>query len=297
MASIRDLVNLTTPTPSEKEKAINAKNVLVEKLKKRDENQLLPSPIEIFLVGSYIRNTKIHPLDDIDLFYVMCPEERRQDGGDYVVNCNFDFSDCKDEDNNISSIKILERLKKEMMSEYPQSEIKRNKEVVRVYLRSYDINFDIAPVFYVTNKGYYNMPLGDGSKFWKRTNPKRDVNILNDLNGRHNSFLKGSIRVAKYWFKLKQIKNPRSYHLESICYNIFAHIPPVGSYKECMLALYRGLNRTNLQSCPDPTELSDDLTSKLVPDEINRILNEADTAIKHLNLSEASFTQYVDPSL
>jgi hypothetical protein len=142
------------------------------------------------------------------------------------------------------------------------------------------------------------MPLGGASTMWKQSNPKKDVEILDRLQQKHNNYLKNTLRIVKYWFKRKKIKSPRAYHLESISYLIFNQIPPVNSYLQSLLAFYYTLGINDLlDSCPDPTGLSGALTSDLLENDIHKIQAEAEKAADYLNAGESAFVQYVAPEL
>ena len=169
--------------------------------KNKAKGNLIPLPKEIFLIGSYARGTKITPLDDVDIFYVMGIAVKRDEHWHTLIECSLKFGEeFLDEDKNISSIKILELIKKEISKTYSQSNIRRNNEVVNVYLTSYEVGFDIVPAFKIKNYDYYLIPAGGNSSKWKRSNPKKDEEILNILNEKHNGLLKNTIRIIKYWF-------------------------------------------------------------------------------------------------
>ena len=287
-------------TQQEIQNVSNAKNNLIQTIKSKAKNGYLPYPKDIFLTGSYKRETKISPLDDVDIFYVIGLAEKKDNHRHTITDCTFDFGeDFKDEDENVSSVKVLNLLKKEISKTYSRSEVRRNGEVVNVYLTSYEVGFDIVPAWKITNDNYYLIPVGGGSTKWKRSNPKVDENILNTLNEKHSNLLKDIIRIVKYWFRKKKIKTPRSYHLESIAYYVFEKKKSITtSYVEGLIYLYKNINYNNyLEKCPDPTNLSGDLSSNLNEDDISKILTEASKAIEYLRKGEEEFVRYVDPEL
>lgn len=297
---IERLVTHIRLTKQEIQNVSSAKNNLIQTIKSKAKNGYLPYSKDIFLTGSYKRGTKISPLDDVDIFYVIGLAEKKDNHWHTITNYTFDFGeDFKDEDDNVSSVRVLDLLKKEISKTYTMSKVRRNGEVVNVYLTSYEIGFDIVPAWKITNDNYYLIPAGGGSTKWKRSNPKIDEDILNDLNEKHNMLLKDTIRIVKYWFRKKKIKTPRSYHLESIAYYVFGKKKSATtSYVEELIYFYENINYNDyLKKCPDPTNLSGDLSSNLDEDDINKILAEADKAIEHLRKSEEEFVRYVDPQL
>jgi hypothetical protein len=310
----------------------SAKNRLIRILNNEAKNGRIPPSKYIFLTGSYGRKTKINPLDDVDIFYVM-DYGMKENENEYLINTSFDFGykciECNDgdsiigsilkaifggeEDNfcsaympypneKISSKKILELIKRGLIKNYPNSEIRRNGEVVNVYLKTYGVGFDIVPAFYINNEDYYLIPAGGKSTKWKKSNPKKDEEILKKLNDKHNGKLKDIIRIIKYWFRKKKIKSLRSYHLESICYYMFKNKKnSILTYENGLLHFYKYIGikpyLTYLKSCPDPTNLSGDLSSGLSDEDINKIISEARTARKYLKKGGCEFVRYIEPEL
>lgn len=278
---------------SEIESASNAKNYLFNILDSKSANGLIPVPKDIFLTGSYIRGTKLTPLDDIDLFYVIGHAFNRDGNWHTIIDCSFDFgTEYLDLDNNISSIKILELIKRVLVETYPSSDLKRNGEVVNLYLSSYDLSLDIVPAFKIGNSNYFLIPNGSNSSKWKKSNPLTDQKIVDDLHTFHNYYFKDIVRIAKFWFKQKKIKSPRSYHLESAAYHIFSNTNPLENHVKGLETFYRNFGNYLLE-CPDPTGLSDPITSNLEQEEILKIILEMSKALDHLSAGEEAFIDYV----
>ncbi|WP_434579274.1 SMODS domain-containing nucleotidyltransferase [Thermoanaerobacterium thermosaccharolyticum] len=296
---IENLVNFIRLNQNEIQNVSYAKDNLIETIKSKARNKLLPMPKDVFLTGSYKRGTKISPLDDVDIFYVIGYALKKYKARHIITDCSFKYGvEFEDNEGKISSIKILNLIKQELSKTYSKSEIRRNGEVVNVYLRSYEVGFDVVPAWEIAGSEYYLIPNGGGSTKWKKSNPKIDEYILNRLNDKHKNLLKNTIRVMKYWFKKKKIKSPRTYHLESIAYYIFSIKDPISSYKESLIYFFENINYNNyLIRCPDPTNLSGNLSSSLDKEDIKKILNEADNAIKYLKEGEEKFIKYVEPEL
>jgi len=213
------------------------------------------------------------------------------------MDCDFTFGqDYLDANQNISSVKILNLVKEEIDATYTDSEIRRDGEVVNLFLSSYGVGFDITPVFEISNDDYFLMPQGKGLHMWKKSNPLIDHAHITELDERHNYILKDIILLAKYWFKRKRIKSLRSYHLESIAYHLFDYTPQAAYAHEDGLAyLLKNLNDNNyLYSCPDPTGLSDPLSSGFTIEDVINIQNEANIATQHLSQGNDKFIEYVD---
>lgn len=281
----------------EVEQVKNAHSHLLSILNSKAVNGLLPTAKDFLLIGSYARDTKITPLDDVDIFYVIGKANSLGNGWHTIVDCDFTFGqDYLDANQNISSVKILNLVKKEIDATYHSSEIRRDGEVVNLFLSSYGVGFDITPVFEIANDDYFLMPQGKGLHKWKKSNPLIDHAHITELDERHSHILKEIILIAKYWFKRKRIKSLRSYHLEAIAYHLFDYTPQAAYPHEDGLAyLLKNLNYNNyLYSCPDPTGLSDPLSSSVTAEDVANIQNESNIAIQHLSQSNDKFIEYVD---
>lgn len=172
--------------------------------------------------GSFARNTKIRPLDDIDL--MICYSAM---GGVYRVEKQWErysllmnensgmLYDLCDDRGELNSRKVVEGLKKGLqgIDNYSKAEIHRNKEAVTLNLKSYEWSFDIVPCFY-TDNGYYLIPDGDGK--WKATDPRIDQKRVTETNQNQNGYLLQFIRILKYWKKVALSKNLGSYAFEQL---------------------------------------------------------------------------------
>lgn len=169
--------------------------------------------------GSFARNTKIRPLDDIDLIITFSASDDEgnrasyfeEDGTCYIIVpkthktlrqfCDGDY---------LNSRKIIEKLKRSLnaIPQYENAEIHRNQEAVTLRLTSYEWNFDIVPAFFTvkdfTGRDYYIIPNGKGN--WKKTDPRIDQQRVIELNRKHNGKVLQLIRTLKYW-KKKSIGN------------------------------------------------------------------------------------------
>lgn len=146
------------------------------------------------------------------------------------------------------------------------------------------------------DRDYFLMPQGKGLHKWKKSNPLIDHAHLAELHERHGYILKDIILIAKYWFERKRIKSPRSYHLEAIVHHLFDY-SPVAPYlhEDGLTFLLKNLNQNNyLYSCPDPTGLSEPLSSGFTTEDVTNILTEANVAIQYLSQGNDKFIEYVD---
>lgn len=172
--------------------------------------------------GSFARNTKIRPLDDIDL--MVCYSGT---GGVYhIVEENECYtisfsngiqvlSNLCDEQGMLNSRKVIENLKGALadISGYAKADIHRNQEAATLQLTSYPWNFDIVPCF-MTTSDFYLIPDGKGN--WKKTDPRIDQQRITKINQANNGQLLGLMRLMKYWKKQKWGNRISSYMFETM---------------------------------------------------------------------------------
>ena len=208
---IRDSVNLV---PERTTTARTSRDWLVRKIQDLANCERIP-PLHnednhIFF-GSFARNTKIRPLDDIDIMVVFDAQGCTTDDVSkiiektypiYVNNSNAKLlpNYCNDNGNVLNSRKMIEAIKKELSSipQYNKADIHRNQEAVTLQLSSYEWNFDIVPCFY-TKTGFYVIPDGKGN--WKGTDPRIDKSRVTQVNQKVYGTLLPAIRLMKYWKK------------------------------------------------------------------------------------------------
>ncbi|KFF24848.1 SMODS domain-containing nucleotidyltransferase [Chryseobacterium vrystaatense] len=156
--------------------------------------------------GSFARNTKIRPLDDIDLMYCLHASHAYYsvdifDKSKYYIhtqNSSDELKNLSDDANILSSIKVVNKLVKALntVPQYSNSEIKRNQEAAVLNLTSYSWSYDIVPCFYTVHN-FYLIP--DGSGNWKATNPVIDHDNIKNTNQTYGGKVYQLVRTLKYW--------------------------------------------------------------------------------------------------
>ncbi|TRW22130.1 nucleotidyltransferase [Flavobacterium zepuense] len=189
------------------------------------ENFPLDYPDKHIKYGSFARNTKIKPLDDIDLMYCL-----HGSGGYYQIdfynrntyyihteNSSENLQKLSDQ-NKLNSIKVVNKFVKSLSNvpQYSNSSVKRNQEAAVLNLISYDWCFDIVPCFFTT-EGLYLIPDGVGN--WKATNPLIDNENVKSINSNYNGKVLQLIRVLKYWNVNSLSPKLGSYFFEIIVLN------------------------------------------------------------------------------
>ena len=173
--------------------------------------------------GSFARNTKIRPLDDIDLMICILGDGRHYTNSGstyYITGIDDDYSNNIITDNSISSIKVINRFIKKLsdLNDYRKAEMHRNQEAATLQLKSYEWNYDIVPCWYM-DIGRYLIPDGYGN--WKLTDPRIDNQRISDLNQKHKGKLLDVIRLMKYWNNRAITYTIGSYLLECMILEVY----------------------------------------------------------------------------
>lgn len=162
-------------------------------------------PAKHIRYGSFARNTKIRPLDDIDLMYCLSADQAYYsvdsfDKDKYYIHTQNSSTELKKlSDNDIlNSIKVVNKFVKALnaVPQYSNSEVKRNQEAAVLNLTSYAWSFDIVPCFYTVNN-FYLIPDGVGN--WKATNPLIDQENIKSTNKTYGGKVYQLVRTLKYW--------------------------------------------------------------------------------------------------
>jgi len=242
-----------------------------------------------FLSGSYARDTKIKPLDDIDIMVVL-------DGTGLVawdkgVQLNADVRGngklgspavnyLNDKSWGISSIKIIEIFKNALQESYPDSSIQKDGQAVNVWLDSYGLGLDIVPCFHIIPRDgsyeRYFIPFGAGNSMWRATNPKIDEETCTLLNQQHDGKLKPVIKLIKYWNQTKNNGQLRSYHIEVMVLRIFStQLYKISDYGQAIKCFFDNATNSLMRPCRDLTGLgTENVDSYLTPEKKTLILSE-----------------------
>lgn len=182
--------------------------------------------------GSYSRKTKIRPLDDIDLMFILHAQgatyqEYEEDIKVFNTNGHSLFSDFQfDNSLEVNSIKVVNKFKEFLkgVPQYKNADIKRNQEAVVLELQSYEWVYDIVPCFMTSpeldNRSYYLIP--DGNGHWKKTDPRIDKVNLVTAQGQQDVSVIDVIRLIKFWNARPSMPSIKSYTLEALALSYFA---------------------------------------------------------------------------
>ena len=153
---MRDFVNLN---PERTTTARASRDWLVHKIEELSNSERIPplyNGANHIFFGSFARNTKIRPLDDIDIMIMFdaqgcttddVAKKIRKTYPIYVNNPDAKLLSDYCDGNILNSRRMIEAIKKELgnIPRYSKAEIHRNQEAVTLQLSSYEWNFDILP--------------------------------------------------------------------------------------------------------------------------------------------------------
>jgi hypothetical protein len=209
--------------------------------------------------GSFARNTKIRPLDDIDLMLAFSAEGSTYSTITYGKKYSLFAPEtatnlrklCND-DGSINSIKVVNKIVSSLnqIEQYKKSDKHRRQEAATLNLTSYDWTFDIVPCFY-TDTGYYLIP--DGNGLWKASDPRIDQERVNNLNAKHDKYLLQLIRTAKYWKQVTYMPDIPSYLFECFILNFAESESELQSFVDLNLIRFLNYLKNKIYySVPDP---------------------------------------------
>lgn len=252
-------------------KAKKSRDYLINIIKSLASNRVIPSlysNMEVTYYGSFARNSKIKPCDDIDLLitFAACGSishdiTKRQNAiYPIIVPNKADLlqEDC--DDNLLNSRKVIETIKKALNeSKYGKADLHRNQEAVTLKMASYDWNFDIVPSFY-TSTGFFVIP--DGNGCWKGTDPRIDQDRVTTENQNKLGNLLPVIRLMKYWKKRHWSNKISSYFFENLIINWSkSRLVIPSSYQKTVISILEYLSLYIRTDFPDPKGFQGNINS------------------------------------
>lgn len=175
--------------------------------------------------GSFARNTKISPLDDIDLMLTFTGAGATYStityGQNYILNVSEGATLLRklcNDNGTLNSIKVVNKVVSSLdkIEHYKSAAKHRRQEAATLDLTSYEWVFDIVPSFY-TDTNYYIIP--DGLGGWKATDPRIDQDRITTINQKYNGKVPQLIRTLKYWNRRSAMTTIPSYLFETIVLN------------------------------------------------------------------------------
>jgi hypothetical protein len=176
--------------------------------------------------GSFARNTKIRDLDDIDL--MICIKAQGAKYFEYADHIEITVPSsaaslhryCNANTDILNSRMVINKFVSALseVPHYEKADIKRTMEAATLKLTSYTWNFDIVPCFFTTpeadGRTFYIIP--DGRGHWKKTDPRKDRDIVTLVNQAHEGSVLNPVRILKFWNKRPTAPAMPSYLLETM---------------------------------------------------------------------------------
>lgn len=265
----KDIVNLDSDKTN---RARKSRDWLIKQL------NALPSKIDDFPIlyelmhikfGSFARNTKIRPLDDIDLLLVFnagggTHYESYFENNTHTIKIPEESKNLRklcNVDGTLNSIKVVNKIVSSLnkIEHYKNAAIHRRQEAATLSLNSYDWNFDIVPSFYATDN-FYLIPDGNGK--WKKTDPRIDQQNVTVVNQKHNGKILQLIRILKYWQKRQNMPTISSYLFEVIILSYFDSKDIIKNFiDENLRDFWQYLENGIYYSFPDPKGFQGELNN------------------------------------
>lgn len=224
--------------------------------------------------GSFARHTKIRELDDIDI--MICLNAQGATYFEYMDHIEITVPTssyplhryCHNGTDILNSRMIINKFVSALseVPHYEKAEIKRTMEAATLKLASYTWNFDIVPCFFtkpdIDGRTFYIIP--DGKGHWKKTDPRKDKEIVTLVNQAHKGNILNPIRLLKFWNKRPTAPSIPSYLLETIIiiYYIRNHSNTASQYVDLEIPrLFKHVANSVLGVVPDLKEIQGDLNN------------------------------------
>ncbi len=307
MATIQWFINEISPSSDEITQISTSWNVI---------RNTIESNIDFIssskITGSYIRGTKISPIDDLDLIFslncrdsaYLWEDSTQKKAKIYIYEWSYDehplknYTVYQDWWHYISPNKILNKIKTTIRDRYSQTtDISRRWECVTTYFSSYDLTVDCMPYLWVKDNDFIFIPTSWNDLYWKKSNPDQDKKSINELNDNEhfNWKLKWVIRIMKYWNMNKNswVKF-RSYVLECIIYHALKWKTQLytWTYTEILKSLIRTLYNNTNHNILD-ISWYDYIYYNLSTEQWGRIQWLLHTIWNKINISEDEFISYL----
>ena len=93
---------------------------------------------------------------------------------------------------------MLQDVKSTLIQTYSSTKLKGDGQIISLSF-SDNINFEVIPAFINQDGITYTFPNSNNGGYWKCTDPKREINAINDMNKISNKNLKRLCRMTRCW--------------------------------------------------------------------------------------------------
>lgn len=178
--------------------------------KRTNEPTLYKTPFVYF--GSYFKKTKVTNVDEFDVLVVIDSNSGQYTQGGQVIgkglgdanpNHKYDKKYKKSDDSGVSPSKLLNWLKgiaEEVVESFHGQAPERDGQAITATIKSKGLKIDLVPAcIFEEDDGtvFYIIPKGDKGNGWIRTQPKDDMNKLEDAAKEKDGF-RNVIRLMKF---------------------------------------------------------------------------------------------------
>lgn len=211
-AALRHLARQIEPTAAQKEAASRSYNHLVNLLSQRAFGERIVKP---YLSGSYRRNTAVRPIQDIDVIFVIDPNQ--------WPRAMFGFADKP----NPSA--VLKSFARVLRDEYSTSSTFTQRRSLRLELGH--IHIDCVPAIEISGSDI--IWIGNRrDESWIKSSPKRHHAALSAANTVNERLLVPLVKLLKLWNAgLPAPAHMRSFVIETIAVTLFSQVR-MGSLEE-----------------------------------------------------------------
>lgn len=199
---MRQLAGQVEPTAAKKDAAARSQNYLRALL---SEGTFGGRVVKDYLSGSYSRGTAIHPLDDVDIIFVIDPRA-------WADTALFPFDPP-------NPAAVLKSFAGALRRRYERTSVRIQRRSVCLALSHLDI--DVVPAIELAH-GFIQIPDGD-SGTWIKSGPTIHKQIGAAINTRTRGAFKPTVKLLKYWNSmLPSTARFKSFAVESMAMALFA---------------------------------------------------------------------------
>jgi hypothetical protein len=176
-----------------------------------------------YLSGSYSRGTAIHPLEDVDIVFVIHPE-------------HFQSQLCRAIGLNPNPAAVLNSFQAAIKYRYPDSSVVGQRRSVG--LRMHHLHIDVVPAIADASKRDHIWIPDRDKNTWIISGPRVHANRATEVNQRSSGRFKPLVKLLKYWNSgLPSTAQVRSFTIETMSTRMFSRYP-LRSLEEGLLMFF-----------------------------------------------------------
>jgi hypothetical protein len=207
------LVRTVEPTQTQKDGGARSQNHLRDVL---CTGNMAARITDHYLSGSYVRDTAVYPLDDVDIIFVIDPEQwpRRSN-----IFANIFFGTERFP----HSTSVLESFANAIRRRYRLSSVFGQRRSVRLQL--YHLDIDVVPAIKHPEKPKYIYIPDKEANRWIPSSPVLHGENATSVNKFQAGKLKPLVKLLKYWNgNLPSTARFKSFAIETLCVLIFRNL-------------------------------------------------------------------------